>query len=180
MKILSLDVASKLGWALFDVDKTASGIVSGSIKLEGASSFDKAEDMRRKLPKLIREHRPDFAVMEAPLEFAPQFKKVKQTLLGEEEVSSSINPRTIAMLNRLAGAAQMAVQGQNVPLIEVRPQTWQSIIPRSITGKPKQRVQAFCDMLRIVSPNMDSRDACVIAYWAAGHCQELKLMSRAA
>lgn len=180
MKILSLDVASKLGWAVYDVDKTPSAILSGSIKLEGDGSFEKAHDMRRKLPKLIRDHRPDFVVMEAPLEFAPQFKKTRQTLLGEEEITSTINSKTIAMLNRLAGAAQMAVQGQNVPCIEVRPQTWQSVIPRSITGKPKQRVQAFCEMLRIVSPNMDSRDACVIAYWAAGHCQELKLMSRAA
>ncbi|TWG90343.1 Holliday junction resolvasome RuvABC endonuclease subunit [Mesorhizobium sp. J18] len=179
MIILGLDVATKLGWAVYDTSKTPSSIISGSIKLEGDNAFEKAQDMRRKLPKLIREHQPDFAAMEAPLEFAPQFKKMQRTLLGEEETTSTINSKTIAMLNRLAGAAQMAVQGQNVRCIEVRPQTWQTIIPKTITGKPKQRAQQFCDMLKIVSPNMDARDAAIIAYWAAGHCQELRLLQRA-
>jgi Holliday junction resolvasome RuvABC endonuclease subunit len=155
-------------------------MLSGSIKLVGASAFEKVVDMRHKLPRLVREHRPDFAAVEAPLEFAPQFKKMTKTIFGEEEeTSTTINSKTIALLNRLSGAAIMAVIGQNVPCVEVRPQTWQTIIPGELRGKPKQRAKAYCDMLRIVSPNMDSRDACVIALWAAGHCQELKMIERA-
>jgi Holliday junction resolvasome, endonuclease subunit len=179
MLILGLDVASKLGWAIFDTESKPSAMLSGSIKLEGANAFEKTQDMRRKLPKLIREHQPAFAAMEAPLTFIPQFKKKTRTLMGVEEETSTINANTIMQLNWLAGAAEMVVLGQNVPCTLVSPRTWQSIIPDHIRGAPKQRAKAYCDMLRIDSPNIDSRDACIIALWAAGHAQEFKLMQRA-
>jgi hypothetical protein len=178
MIIMALDVASATGWAVYNTDKGPSAILSGSLKLVGDSAFLKVADLRRRLPKIIREHHPDFCAIEAPMEFAPTFKKVKKTLYGEEESESTINSKTIAVLNRLAGAAEMAVLGQNVECVSVAARTWQSVIPKNITGKPKQRAQAYCDMLGIVSPNMDSRDASVIAIWAAGHCQELKMIER--
>lgn len=179
--ILALDIASTTGWALYDTDLPPSAMQSGSMKFLGQSAHEKVADMRRKLPRLIKEHRPDFVVYEAPLEVAPRFvKKGKTNLLGDaDEVETTINSRTISMLGRLAGAGEMAVLGQNIPCAEVRAQTWQTVIPRTIAGKPKQRAKAYCDMLRIVSPNMDSRDACVIALWAAGHCQELRMLQRA-
>lgn len=179
MKVLGLDVATVTGWAVYDLDRPPSAIVSGSIRMEGDTAFDKVACLRHRLPKIIKEHRPDFAAVESPMEFAPSFKKVKRTLLGEEEQTSTINSKTIAVLNRLAGAAEMAVLGQNVPCVSVAARTWQAIIPGHITGKPKQRAKAYCDMLRIVSPNMDSRDACVIALWAAGHAQEFKMIKMA-
>lgn len=179
MIILGLDIATTTGWAVYDTDKTPSAIISGSFKLQGDTPFERVRYMRSHLPKLIKEHRPDFAAIEAPLEIAPRFKKAKTDLLGSEEQETTINSKTIAILNRYAGAAEMAVMGNNIPCVEVRAQTWQTIIPKNIKGKPKQRAKAFCDMLKIVSPNMDSRDACVIAMWAKGHCQELKLMQRA-
>ena len=180
MIILGLDIATVTGWAIYDTDKSPSAIRSGSFKLVGDTAFEKVVDMRARLPRLIREEKPQFAAVEAPLEFAPQFKKVRKDMLGEkEEAGTTINTKTIAQLNRLSGAAIMAVIGQNVPCVEVRAQTWQSVIPASIAGKPKQRAAAYCDMLKIVSPNMDSRDACVIALWCAGHCQELRMLQRA-
>lgn len=179
MIVMALDVASTTGYAFFDTDRKPSAIISGSMKLIGDTAFQKVVDLRRRLPRIIREHKPGFCAVEAPMEFAPQFKKVKKTLLGDEETSSTINSKTIAVLNRLAGAAEMAVLGQNVPCISVAAKTWQTIIPDQFAGKPKQRAQAYCQMLGIVSPNMDSRDACIIAIWAAGHCQELKMLERA-
>lgn len=178
MKIMGLDIATNVGWALYNTDSTPSAIVSGSFRLQGDTPFERVRFMRSQLPRLIKEHRPDFVAIEAPMEIAPRFKKTKSDLLGEQEQETTINSKTIAVLNRYAGAAEMAVMGNNIPCVEVRPQTWQTIIPKTIKGKPKQRAKAFCDMHRIVSPNMDSRDACVIAMWAAGHCQELKLMQR--
>lgn len=179
MKILALDVATKCGYAIFDVDRPPSAIVSGSLQFTGSNAFEKVADMRRKLPKLIREHRPDFAAIEAPLAFIPSFTKKTKTMFGEEEETSTINPGTIMQLNRLAGAAQMVVAGQNVRCIEVAPRTWQRVIPAHIKGPSKKRAAAYCDMLKIVSPNMDSRDACIIAIWAAGHASELKMLERA-
>ncbi|MCV0371647.1 hypothetical protein [Filomicrobium sp.] len=176
--ILGLDIATTTGWAIYDTDKTPSAIVSGSFRLQGATPFERVRYMRSHLPRLIKEHRPSFAAIEAPMEIAPRFTRAKKDMLGEQEQETTINSKTIAVLNRYAGAAEMAVMGNNIPCVEVAARTWQTIIPKHIKGKPKQRAKAFCDMHRIVSPNMDSRDACIIAMWAAGHCQELKLMRR--
>lgn len=178
MKVMGIDVATNTGWAVYDLDQTPSGIVSGSIKLQGASAFDKVCHLRRTIPRLLKEHRPDFAAIEAPMEFAPAFKKKSKTMYGEEEQGTTINSKVIAVLNRYAGATEMAVLGQNIPCVSVAARTWQTIIPSQITGKPKQRASAYCDMLKIVSPNIDSRDACIIAIWAAGHAQEFKLLQR--
>src|SRR5690606_26236705 len=105
MIILALDVATSCGWAVYDTDRPPSAIVCGALRFEGANAFEKVADMRRKLPRLIREHRPDFCAIEAPLAFVPQFKKKTKTMFGEEEETSTINPGTIMQLNRLAGAA---------------------------------------------------------------------------
>lgn len=179
MIILALDIATTTGFAVFDTDRPPSSMLSGSIKFIGSTAFEKIHDMRRKLPKLIRQHQPEFVAIEAPLAFVPQFRKKTKTMFGEEEETSTINPGTIMQLNRLSGAAQMVIQGQNLPCVEVRPQTWQRIIPANIKGPTKKRAAAYCDMLKIVSPNMDSRDACIIALWAAGHCAERKMLERA-
>jgi Holliday junction resolvasome RuvABC endonuclease subunit len=179
VRILALDIATKTGWALYDTEQGPSAIESGAVTFEGAGAFEKVLDVRRKLPRLIREKKPDFCAIEAPLAIIPQFSKKRRTLLGEEEETSTINPGTIMQLNRLAGAAQVCVVGQNIPCVEVRPQTWQTVIPKNLTGSTKQRAKAFCESLKIVASNADSRDAAVIAIWAAGHCQELKLMERA-
>lgn len=176
---MALDVATKCGWALYDTDRPPSAIQSGSLHFEGATAFAKVADMRRKLPKLIRQLAPDFCAIEAPLARVIEFKKVSTTLLGEEEETSTINPGTVMQLNRLAGAAQMVVEGQNVLCEEVAPRTWQSILPRGAAGNSKKRAKDYCDSLKIVSPNMDSRDACVIAIWAAGRAQKLRMMERA-
>lgn len=179
MRILALDVATVTGWALYDTDRPPSAIISGSLKFIGDNAFEKVADMRRKLPKLIREQQPDFGAIEAPLAHIPTFKKKSRTIFGEEEETSTLNPGTIMQLNRLAGAAQVCLVGQNIPCIEVRAQTWQRVIPASFKGPTKKRAAAYCEMLKIVSPNMDSRDACVIALWTAGHCAELKMLERA-
>lgn len=179
-RIMGIDPATSLGWALYDTDRPPSAIVCNSIKFFGDNAFAKVSDIRRKLPKLIREQRPDFVAIEAPLEIAPQFKKKTKTMFGDEtEEITTINSRTIAQLNKISGAVCMVVLGQNIPCIEVRAQTWQTVIPKSFQGKPKARAKAFCESLKIVAGNIDSRDAAVISIWAAGHAQELKMMGRA-
>lgn len=179
MIILALDVASSCGWAVYDTARPPSAITSGSLKFVGDNAFEKVADMRRKLPRLVREKKPDFVAIEAPLAHIPTFKKKTRTMFGEEEESSTINPGTIMQLNRLAGAAQMAVVGQNVQCVEVRSQTWQRILPGHIKGPPKARVKQFIESLKIIATNQDARDAVAIALWCAGHCAELKMLERA-
>lgn len=174
-RILALDPASTVGWALYDTDNPISAIHCGSIHLEGKGAFEKVRSVRDLLPRLIRQHKPDFAVFESPLSHIPQFKKTKTNMLGEEEESTTINAGTILMLNRISGAVQTVLDGMNVPCEEVRPMTWQTVIPKKIKGGTKDRVRQFCDQFQIIGKNADARDAAVIAIWAAGRSQVLKL-----
>lgn len=174
-RILALDPASTTGWALYDTDNPISAIQCGSIQLDGKGPFEKVRCVRALLPRMVREHHPDFAVFESPLSHIPQFKKSKTNMLGEEETSTTINAGTILMLNRISGAVQTVLDGMNIPCEEVRPMTWQTVIPKKIKGGTKDRVRQFCDMLQIIGKNADARDAAVIAIWAAGHSQVLKL-----
>jgi Holliday junction resolvasome RuvABC endonuclease subunit len=177
MKILALDVATKCGYAVWDADRDPSSMLSGALQFIGDNAFEKVADMRRKLPKLIREHRPDFCAIEAPLSIVPTFTKKSKTMFGEEEEVSTINPGTVMQLNRLAGAAQICVTGQNIPCVEVRPQSWLSVIDKDIKGSSKERAKQMCERLKIVATNQDARDACIIAYWTAKKCDQFRLMA---
>lgn len=178
-RIMALDPATVVGWALYDTDSPVSAIACSSIKLEGKGAFEKVKSVREQLPSLIKEHKPDFIVFESPLSHIPQFKKAKTNMLGEEETSTTINASTILQLNRISGAVQAVVEGFRIPCEEVRPMTWQTVIPKRIRGGTKDRVRQFCDMLQIIGKNADARDAAVIALWAAGHSQVLKLKKMA-
>lgn len=177
MKILTLDVATTTGFAIYDFSRDPSSMNSGSLQFVGTTAFEKVADMRRKLPKLIREHKPDFCVIEAPLAIIPTFTKKSKTMFGEEEEMSTVNPGTVMQLNRLAGAAQICVTGQNIPCIEVRPQSWQSVIDKDIKGATKDRAKQMCERLKIVATNADARDACIMAYWTAKKCDQFRLMA---
>lgn len=96
--------------------------------------------------------------------------RLKKEIFGEEE---TINSTTISQLNRIAGSVQSVVEGMGLPFEEVRSQTWQSIIPKTIKGPIKDRVRQYCDNLAIVGKNEDARDAAVIAVWAVLRSQGL-------
>lgn len=189
MRVMGLDPAKSLGWALYDTDRGVSAIECDSIALgpSGAPGFDVVKEVRRILPKLIRRLQPDFVAIEAPLEVAPRFEKKPPKGHGflptdeqDRPPETTINTKTIALLNRISGAVSLVVMGQNIPCCEVRAQTWQTILPRNLPGDTKKRAKAYCEMLKIASAtNIDKRDAALIAIWAAGHAQELKLMERA-
>lgn len=189
MRVMGLDPAKSLGWALYDTDRGPSAIECGSITLgpAGAPGFDVVKEVRRQLPKLIRGLAPDFVAVEAPLEIAPRFEKKQGKARGLLPVSdqdqpgeTTINTKTIALLNRISGAVSLVVMGQNIPCCEVRAQTWQRILPKNIPGDTKKRAKAYCDTLKIAqATNVDKRDAAVIAIWAASYAQEIKMMERA-
>lgn len=177
MRILTLDVATKCGYAVFDANRHPSSMISGALHFAGSTAFEKVADMRGKLPKLIREYQPDFAAIEAPLSIVPTFTKKKKTMFGDEEFETTINPGTVMQLNRLAGAAQICVAGYNIPCIEVRPQSWLSVIDKDIKGSSKERAKQMCARLKIVARNQDARDACILAYWVSRKCDQFRLMA---
>ncbi|GAB4351463.1 MAG: hypothetical protein Kow0026_08560 [Oricola sp.] len=180
MRILALDVATRTGYALYDTDRPPSAIFTGHFICDGKGPFEKVASMRHKLPGILRKQKPDFVAIERPLDRIIQFKKTRRDLLGEEEVASSINPATVIQLNQLKAAAQTIVMGFDIDCCEVAPKTWQTIIPKSVAAKDaKGRARKYCESLKIEGATADERDAAVIAIWAAGHAQELKLMQRA-
>jgi Holliday junction resolvasome RuvABC endonuclease subunit len=180
MRILALDVATKTGWALYDTDRPPSAIITGHFVCEGKGPFEKVASMRYKLPGILKKQKPDFVAIERPLDRIIQFKKTRKDLLGEEEVSSSINPATVIQLNQLKAAAQTIVMAFDIACCEVAPKTWQTVIPKGVAGRDaKGRARKYCEAVKIEGATADERDAAVIAIWAAGHAQELKLMQRA-
>lgn len=180
MRILALDIATKTGWALYDTDRPPSAILTGHFVCEGRGAFEKVASMRRKLPGIVKKQKPDFVAIEKPLDRIIQFKKTRKDLFGEEEQVSTINPGMVIQLNQLKASAQTVVMAFDIECCEVSPRTWQTVIPKSIAGKDaKGRARKYCESLKIEGATADERDAAVIAIWAAGHAQELKLLRRA-
>jgi len=186
MILLGLDISTNVGWALYDLDKPLSAIETGFFKCAGDSDFEKAGSLHTLLAGLIRRLQrdgktPDLAVFEAPLDFIPRFEKKRKDLGGTVEETTTINPKTIGLLHGLARTAQAVLRGYKIRHMEVRPQTWQTIIPRSLKQSiqgdkaTKRRAERTCDMLRIVATNEHKRDAALIAVWASGS-QQVKMM----
>lgn len=175
---MGLDPATSCGYGIIDTDRPVSATIHSSFRCEGKEAFDKIASVRQKLPPLLRKYKPEFVAVERPLPFIPQFEKDKPDLLGGSK-QTTINAGTIIQLSRLNGAVLGIVLGFNIPCCDVAPRTWQSIMPKSLKGKPKERVKQFCESMGISGGNVDSRDAAIIALWAAGHAQQLKLMKRA-
>lgn len=178
MKLFTLDIAARSGWAFYDTDNHVSSIEHGSLHFKGSNAFERVVSMREQLPPIMRRYEWDIGYVEAPLPFIPTYQSEKHDLAGtaKKKVPSA---KSSLGLNYLAGAAQMLILGMNKRCVSVAPRTWQTVIPASIQGKDsKDRVKQFCEVLGITGGSKDSRDAAVIALWAAGHSQELKLMER--
>lgn len=182
MKIMCLDPASKLGWAVHTIGDTFSGVELGTIHLEGKGPFAKVKAVRKLLPPLIKKYRPDYVAFESPLQFIPKYERTKTDIFGEDETTSTMNAGTTLMLNRISGAVQCVIEGFDIPCEEVFPISWQSVIDKRIPKKSangdkisvKERIRMMCDLNRIVGGNQDAKDAAVMCIWAAQKSQILK------
>lgn len=206
MLILSLDIATSTGWAIYDPSRpnaTACGVLDVSAK--GAKELTGMEVRRHArakfdeaLCRLLDQWRPDFACLEQPLNFIgtndPKPKKAPLLAAVEASVQSPGKPakkaaggpnaNTAFLLNQLFAVADTVCRHKVKNLIEVAPTTWQTLT-KAYPGDTKARSIAFCRAHRIQLPALnkvargDAADAVVIAYWAAGKAQELKLLERA-
>jgi Holliday junction resolvasome RuvABC endonuclease subunit len=192
--VMGLDPAAGFGWAAYDSDRPPSSIESDSLKLEGGHIVEKLTDLRLRLVPLLREYKPAFIGIEAPFSFLPKHPvKAANDMLSPLEHAQQGQPVryveestiTISKAGQMAGAATALCLAWNIRCMQMQPNQWQTIIPATIKsqftgpGAPKKRAKAYCDALRINSPNIDSRDAALIALWTAGHAQELKLLQMA-
>lgn len=180
-RILTFDQSTKInGWALYDTESPISAIRCGSFVLSGDTISEKIRSLRHHVRAVIKEENPDFCVFEAPADDVRSYEKEETDMLGETKVTRGINAKSSLLLHDIAGALEVIILGCGVECERVRPQTWQTVIPKSIRGKgkgkvaAKDRVRLYCDMLNIIGKNADARDAAVIAIWAAGRSQILK------
>jgi hypothetical protein len=201
--ILGLDVATGTGWAVYDTerrDATVCGVID--LRLEDSkkmTGMERRKIMRRNLDEalceLINKWRPDVACIEQPLNFIganeptekpmPLFKRAEAPLKGKpKRQGGGPNADTAFMLNQLFTVADVVCRHKTREVIEVAPTTWQTLT-KAFSGDTKERSIAFCRMHRIEIPGGltkpqrgDAADAAVIAYWAAGKAQQLKMQER--
>jgi Holliday junction resolvasome RuvABC endonuclease subunit len=205
MIILALDVATVTGWAVHDTGRHVSSIQCGVIDLScKADGPKKRRIMRRALDealcRLIDRFRPEAACVEQPLNFIGSHEKkpkgaarrqlglfvqAQPTAASGSKKGGGPNADTTLMLNQLFAVADTVCSHKCRLVMEVAPTTWQRLTS-AYPGDTKARSVAFCRSARIVFPaglnqkeTGDAADAAVIAFWAAGHAQELKLIERA-
>ncbi len=206
MIILSLDVATGTGWCIYDTKRT-DATVCGVIDLrlddkQKLTGMEKRRLMRPALDKalcdLVKQWKPDVACIEQPLNFIgisepksekpmPLFAMASTSIKVQKPKKQSGGPNadTAFMLNQLFAVADTICRHYVKQVIEVAPTTWQTLT-KSFPGDTKERSIAFCRMHGINIPGGltkpqrgDAADAAVIAYWAAGKAQELKMLERA-
>lgn len=219
MKILPLDIATEAGWSFFNTEDPPSAMPIGHFRCHGDGPSAKGSSLRGGLRTIIGKYgKPDVAIIEMPLQIAPQYtRSAKEDLVGgnvkdpiqvaevmmerlttavmrggldSREVGElvkeiwgsekTMNSKTIAQLNWLGGAAQAVLEGMGIPFEFVGARTWQTIIPKEIKGKPKERVRQYCDQLRIVGGDENARDAAVIGIWAWKKSQLVKQIQNGA
>lgn len=199
MLILNLDIATSTGWSVFNTAKHPASTECGVLDLRAKAStgVETRRLMRRIIDEqvcaLIDRYRPDVACLEQPLNYIkagnPGGKKMpmfRGEPHKEAEEKGGPNADTVLMLNQLFASADVVCRHKVKTVIEVPPKTWQ-VLTKSYPGDTKERSIAFCQALGIILPpdlnkkeRGDAADACVIGQWAAGHCQELRMMQRAA
>lgn len=200
MRILALDVATNTGWAFYDTASHVSaiecGVVSVGTDAETTTATALMRDKRAAFDEAVtllhNRCRPDLVVIESPLAYIkPNAPAARAPLLraagADEEARGAGGPnaRAVIVLNQLFAIAETVARHKARQVIEVRPQTWQTILPKTGDDTKKRSLQ-FCHMLRIAVPETGSRayranaaDAAAIAVWAQRHAPEARLLERA-
>ena len=172
MIVLSFDIATTTGWALFDTDRHESAIRVGTIKAVGDSHEAKAIDLGQKVIKLFKEHKPDLVAIEQPIRNVMPFRKKKQDLAGEVE-ETTINAGTALLINQLTGAVMGVVGGFRKPWMVVPSGTWRKHFLGFGRHKGWQRkdwkkaARDRCQQLGIAVTNDDQADAVGVVHYAA-------------
>lgn len=172
MIVLSFDIATTTGWALFDTDRHESAIRVGTIKAVGDTYEAKAIDLGRKVVALIKEHDPDLIAIEQPIRNVMPFKKKTADLAGETE-QMTINAGTALLINQLTGSVMGIVGGFRKPWMVVPSGTWRKHFLGFARQKGWQRkdwkkaARDRCQQLGIAVTNDDQADAVGVVHYAA-------------
>lgn len=106
MKILPLDVATEVGFAMVDTEELPSAWPIGHFRCDGKEPWEKSSSLRAGLRSIISKHgRPDIGIIEMPLQVAPQYdRKPKEDMIGGN-IQDSQHLASV-MMDRLVTAVQ--------------------------------------------------------------------------
>lgn len=162
MKILAIDCASTLGWAVGD---SAGSPESGFIKLGGetADRDGRFSGAIQWMNKMMREHQPDRVSIEAP------FLNQEQTSMSQLELSYGLQGCLlgVARLNRCFRVKQINVNSVQSFFIAQPPIQKGEKRPKLEAGQKKLMIRKRCIELGWTSEeetNLDQTDA--LALWA--------------
>lgn len=171
MRIIGLDIASTTGCALYDTDKPVSAIEAWSFRLQGHRHEQKAANTGPEMVRIIRQYKPHFIAVEAPLKNIIQHKKQRSDL-GGEHTEATINPASVILPNQLVGAALAVIAAYRLPWVIISELSWR----KQFLGFSRQRgwgrddykraCRTRCDQLKIVCTNNDQADAVGVAFAA--------------
>lgn len=207
-KILSFDLATNCGFGFYNTDKPHSAIECGvfNVGIKLATATMRRTFARRKTDeevcRLIDHYRPDVACIEQPLNYIKtgggKPRRKKTPMFGDDppqddgggedgEGGGGPNAATVLLANQIFAVADTVCQHKVELVVHVDPKTWQ-VLTKHYHGNTKERSIEMCRALRIVIPGTitrkparaDAADAACIAFWCAGHAQELKLMNAVA
>lgn len=176
---MGLDVATTTGWAIYEQGRTAT-VRSGSFKSLGETNREKCVVFTGKLVALLKQHRPDFCIIERPLSMVPKHFKVSK-MMPDLEPEATINPGTTLMLNALFGAAVAVVTGMGIGSDDVAAGTWRSkFFPKGVKGnnRPhwKKLAMEHCKMVKIPVSNSDEAEAVAIAMYGPYSAEWKKIL----
>jgi len=179
--IMALDVATNTGVAWWNIRSHHSAIQTRTIKLKSETHEQKAAEAGRLFRELLREVRPHFVSIEAPLKAVARFKKKgKPDIFGAPgEESTTINPASVILPNQLTGALLGQIGICGLPWVMISEETWRKCFLGYGRKKGwsrddyKRAVRQQCEMLGIDVPNNDVADA-VGVLWATQSNQHFK------
>jgi hypothetical protein len=198
MKLMTFDVASACGWAFWETERSESSMQNGCFQVEKCPKdmddwlvrWTKRRSIYAAVAPMLRKFKPDAIILEQPLPNIKRYKKAgKPDLLGngsDKPVEQGMNPASAFLAHQLFTVVDtFAFAHCGDKVFEVHPQTWQSILkPYRHAGDTKAQSIEACRVLRIPLPSQawakdNAADAAMIAVWAKGHLQQLKLLQRA-
>lgn len=173
--IMSLDIATVTGVALWRIRDHESAIRTFSVKVTGGSHEEKAVNAGPIFRELFREHRPHFISLEAPRKDVQQHEKVEKQFslpTGEQrQPEMTINPASVILPNQLTGAILGQIGICKLPWCTIPELTWRKsflgFARKKGWSRPdyKKAARQRCELLGVNVTNDDMADA-VGVLWA--------------
>ena len=194
--VLGVDSQTHFALAFYDIDRPERFIDTVYIPLSGLELEEKLDKIIVDAVPEIRHYGPLYAVVEKPLPFTrieqvrsgARAKRARKDMFpdaGEGAApptkAAAVDIKALYQNCQTAGCIYAVLRGLKIPTIQAYPREWQSIMPPHFkkSRDAKDNAKMWAGALNIVNAtNEHTRDAALIAIYAAGRYQEYDLKRR--